>query len=184
MPLRSPAFNYEKLQHISSFGSRYSSSITLITSKSCFMKKALMLLLLFMAINLPAFAAAKYKPAFYDRAMAAIHTPMPGEVAQAPLPPINVALEMHAGDPERRWRRQLSPTDKANMGLGLIVGGALCLAPGIYFLAKYYKGDDVDIFDLDAMFLNVLGVLLTGGGLGMLIPGIVLRLRYGPQARS
>src|SRR5689334_7043940 len=43
--------------------------------QSCFMKKAFTLFLLLIAISFHAFAAARYKPAFYDRAMSAIHTP-------------------------------------------------------------------------------------------------------------
>jgi len=115
--------------------------------------------------------------------MAAIHTPVPGEVEQAPLPPVNLAQEPPpAGDPERHWRRHaMDESRKASIGLGLIIAGAICFAAGIYILAAYGNEYDKNDFfgGLGYAIVWAGGLVLSAGGIGMLIPGIILRSKYG-----
>jgi hypothetical protein len=174
LPL-SPAFNYEKLQRIASFGISYYFRLS-ITSKSCLMKRAFTLSLLLIAINIHGFAAAKYKPAFYDRAMAAIHTPVPGEVVQAPLPPPNLA-QMPASDPHRHWYHGLSERTKATWGWILLIAGGVFLVCGLGLYIYGATGPEHD--DWAGVIAQLFGVLFGCAGLGMGIPGFILHHRYG-----
>jgi hypothetical protein len=148
-----------------------------INAETFVMKHAFALLFVLTAMHLYCFAAARYKPAFYDRAIAAIHTPNPEVIEQAQLPPVNLAVEP-AGRDRDAWHRQRTPADKAAMGLGLMIAGGVCLVPGIYLSTTYKSDGDLDEV-LNNLFLSLLGAILTGAGIGMLIPGIILRMKYG-----
>jgi hypothetical protein len=148
------------------------------------MKKVFATLLLFMSVTLQGFAAAKYKPAFYDRAMAAIHTPMQGDVEQAPLPPVNLAAEVptpyNAGG---SWYQTPKEQRKASIGTGLLIAGAAVLITGLYLYFRYTKSE-YNFDELDELGYSLAGTIMSAASTGFLVPGFILRMKYGGANRS
>jgi hypothetical protein len=166
-------FNWERLHGKTSFGDP-------LTSKCFLMKNAITLLSLIMAMSFYSHAAAKYKPPFYERAMAAIHEPALGNAKQeTALPPVVLTAEVPADNP-RHWYHGPQDRAKATWGTVLLVMGGVFLAAGIGVAIVSAAAPRTDGWDeiRDAIGLFI-ALILGVAGIGMSIPGYILRKRYG-----
>jgi hypothetical protein len=128
------------------------------------------------------------KSPFYERSMALISTPdlnhtAPATISPYPNAPINLAAKM---DIDPRFRRAWydnggGERDPAKVGLGLTIAGSILAAIGTTMIIvnanaveHQAPGGTAGGYHYEYDFF---GGLLIAGGLGMLIPGIILLCR-------
>ena len=95
--------------------------------------------------------------------------------------------------PEVRLRLPVPNAGKARIANRLLIGGGLCLIAGVPMLVygiSHLNRKPVDPGNVEAsnyrsyMPYAAAGVVLTGAGVGMSVPGLVLKIRYGRRSRQ
>jgi hypothetical protein len=115
--------------------------------------------------------------------MTAIHTPVAGEVEQALIPQVNLALAPSAYSTGRNWYDTPKEQRKAVIGTVLLILGSIFLVTGLYLYFRYNKSE-YTCEETDELFLSATGQIFAAASTGMLIPGFILRMKYGGGNRS